>query len=189
MSSTTCVSMGRWRCHMAGSCHWHCLGTLPPAHEHHHHHYFYYRLQHVFFIYYYNNNNDHTERPNSKLLQSPHCAANHLQHIRSIGLGAIVGKSHATHQALFMCNMCATWCEGTAQLLSLTDFQMRLLQLFILLAETTNQWRRGGNQSTRRKPWQRALENATYYSPKNSSPNRDSNLHSSIGSRLGKQTC
>ena len=36
-------------------------------------------------------------------LQSPHSAANSLQHIRSSDLGAIVCKSHATHLALIMC--------------------------------------------------------------------------------------
>ena len=36
-------------------------------------------------------------------LRSPHSAANHLQHIRSSGLGAIVCKSRATHRALITC--------------------------------------------------------------------------------------
>ena len=38
-------------------------------------------------------------------LQSPHCAANCLQHVRSSGPGAIVCKSRATHGALITCNM------------------------------------------------------------------------------------
>ena len=38
-------------------------------------------------------------------LQSLHCAANRLQHVRSSGPGAIVCKSRATHPALIMCNM------------------------------------------------------------------------------------
>ena len=33
-------------------------------------------------------------------LQSPHCAANRLQHVRSSGPGAIVCKSRATHREL-----------------------------------------------------------------------------------------
>ena len=37
-------------------------------------------------------------------LQSPHYAANSLQHVRSSGLGAIVCKSRATHRALVTCN-------------------------------------------------------------------------------------
>ena len=40
-------------------------------------------------------------------LQSPHCAAKRLQHVRSNGLGAIVCKSRAPHKALITCNMCA----------------------------------------------------------------------------------
>ena len=36
-------------------------------------------------------------------LQSPHSAANCLQHTRSSGPGAIVCKSHATHRVLIKC--------------------------------------------------------------------------------------
>ena len=47
-------------------------------------------------------------------LQSPHCAANCLQHVRSSGPGIIVCKSRATHRALITSNLqCATWYEGT----------------------------------------------------------------------------
>ena len=64
---------------------------------------------------------------NRDFLQSPHCAANRLQHIRSSGPGIIVCKSRATHQALITCYMsCATWYEGTAQLLSLTELKSHL---------------------------------------------------------------
>ena len=38
-------------------------------------------------------------------LQSPHCAANRLQHVRSSGPGAIVCKSRATHRVLITCSM------------------------------------------------------------------------------------
>ena len=38
-------------------------------------------------------------------LQSPHCAANRFQHVRSSGPGAIVCKSRATRRALITCNM------------------------------------------------------------------------------------
>ena len=52
-------------------------------------------------------------------LQSPHCAVNCLQRVRSSGPGAIVCKAHAAHRALITCNMsCATWYEGTGQVLS-----------------------------------------------------------------------
>ena len=42
-------------------------------------------------------NSDRTERRNLRLFQSPHCAANCLQHTRSSGHGAIVCKSRATN--------------------------------------------------------------------------------------------
>ena len=43
------------------------------------------------------------------------------------GPGVIVCKSHATHRAFITCNMpCATWYEGTAQLLSLTELNLHL---------------------------------------------------------------
>ena len=46
-------------------------------------------------------------------LQSPHCAANCLQHVCSSGQGAIVCKSRPTHRALITCNMsCVTWYEA-----------------------------------------------------------------------------
>ena len=38
-------------------------------------------------------------------LQSPHSAANCLQHVRSRGQGAVVCKSRATHQALITCHL------------------------------------------------------------------------------------
>ena len=44
-------------------------------------------------------------------LQSPHSAANCLQHVRSSGPGAIVCKSRATHRALITCK-----CHVTCQL-------------------------------------------------------------------------
>ena len=47
-----------------------------------------------------NDNNNRIPRRNSRLLQSPHCTTNCLQHVRSSGPGAIVCKSRATHPAL-----------------------------------------------------------------------------------------
>ena len=60
-------------------------------------------------------------------LQSPHCAANCLQHARSSGRGAIVCKSRATHPALITYMSFATWYEGIAQLLTLTEFKSHLV--------------------------------------------------------------
>ena len=49
--------------------------------------------------------NDHVQRHNSRFLQSPHCAANCLQHILSSGMGTIMCKSSTTHQLLISCNI------------------------------------------------------------------------------------
>ena len=71
------------------------------------------------------NNNNRIERCNSKIFwQSPHCAVNRLQHRHSNGQDATVYKSHATRWTLVTCNM--SWYEGTAQLLSLTEFKPHL---------------------------------------------------------------
>ena len=66
-------------------------------------------------------------------LQSPHSAANCLQHVRSSGLGATVCKSRAAHEALIWCKchmLRATWYEGTAQLLGLTESKSHLFELY-----------------------------------------------------------
>ena len=124
---------------------------------------------------------------NQDFSPSPHCAANCLQHIRSSGQGAVVYKSRAT-QALVMCNMCATWHKGTAQLLSLTEFKLHYVS-FILLAETINWQRKEGNRSAQRKALTTSIKKYHMLKPKNSSPSQDSNPHSSTGGRLGKQIC
>ena len=46
-------------------------------------------------------------------LQSPHCVANHLQHIRSSGPGTIVCKSRATHRALICYHVQLEWYFST----------------------------------------------------------------------------
>ena len=51
-------------------------------------------------------------------LQSPHSAANCLQHARSSGPGAIVCKSRATHRVLITCNMSCYMPLGTKGQLS-----------------------------------------------------------------------
>ena len=84
-----------------------------------------------------NNNNDnndnHTERRKSRFLQSAHCATNSLQHVRSSGQGVIVCKSRATYRAFITCNLsCATWYDGTAQLISLTEFKSHLFELYFI---------------------------------------------------------
>ena len=51
-------------------------------------------------------------------LQSPHCATNRLQHVRSSGLGVTVCKSCATCWALITCNMSCYMRRGTKGQLS-----------------------------------------------------------------------
>ena len=46
---------------------------------------------------------------------------------------------------------CATWYEGTSQLLHLTELKSHLFE-FYFIGWTINRWRRGGNLSTQRKP-------------------------------------
>ena len=54
---------------------------------------------------------------------------------------------------------------------------------------TINRWRRGGNQSTWRKPLATSFRKCHILQPEDSSPKWDSNSHNSIGGRLGKQMC
>ena len=58
-----------------------------------------------------NNNNNRIQRRYSRFfLQSPHSAANCLQHVRSSGQDATVCKSRATHRALITCK-CHVTCH------------------------------------------------------------------------------
>ena len=81
------------------------------------------------------------------LLQSPHSAANRLRHVRTIRNCVQI--------------MCATWYEGTAQLLSLTELKSHLFN-FILLAEPLTD--EGGEETgvPGENPRRRASKNATY---------------------------
>ena len=110
-------------------------------------------------------------------LQSPHCSANCLQHLRSSGHGAMVYKSRATRWELVTCNMpCTTWYDETAQLLSSTELILHLV--FISLAETINRRRTGGIWIDRRERLTTSFRKKCHtLKPENSSPNRDSNPH------------
>ena len=111
----------------------------------------------------------------------------------------IMCKSPATYQVRHVV-LRATWFKGTAQLLSLTEFNSHLFKLFILLAfiellssfillaEPLNRWRRGGNQSTHKKTLATSFRKFHILKPEDTSNKRDSNPHNSIGGRLGKQT-
>ena len=119
-----------------------------------------------------NDNNDRIKRRSLRFVHSHNCAANCLQHVRSSGQGGIICKSRATCRALITCNMsCATWYEGTAQRLSLTEFISHLFHLY-LIGWTFNWWRRGGNRSIRGKPLTMSLKKYHILKPDNSSPNR-----------------
>ena len=64
-----------------------------------------------------NNDNNRIKRRNSRFLQSRHCTANKLQHIRSSSPGAIMCKSHPAQRALITCNMlCYVPCGTKGQL-------------------------------------------------------------------------
>ena len=70
---------------------------------------------------------------NRDFLQSPYCVANSLQHVRSNGQATIVNKSRLTHRAFITWNMSrATSYEGTAHLLSLTEFKSHLFELYFI---------------------------------------------------------
>ena len=64
-------------------------------------------------------------------LQSSHCAANWVQHIHSIGKGAIVSKSHATHRALIACYMSCANHYTTRQLESIWSLVHMHMYLFV----------------------------------------------------------
>ena len=98
-------------------------------------------------------NNNRIQRRYSRFLQSPHSAANCLQHERSSVPAAIVCKSRATHLVLFACK-CYVTCHLVRRDSSAIEFDSfnRIYLSFILLAEPLNRWRRGGNRSFRRKP-------------------------------------
>ena len=155
-------------------------------------------------------------------LQSPHCAANCLQHVRSSGLGAIVYTSRATHTALITCNthsahhvqhtqrssrathtalitcnthsahhvqhtqrssrathtalitcnvLCATWYEGTAQLLNLPELKSHLFEFYLLAEPLADEGGADtGVMATSFRKWHTLK-------PDDSSPKRDSNPH------------
>ena len=81
----------------------------------------------------------------------------------------------------------ATRYEGTAQLLSLTELKSHLFQLYFI-HWNINQWRRGGNWSTRRKSLATSFRKCHILKPEDSSPKQDLNRHYSTGGRLRKQT-
>ena len=74
---------------------------------------------------------------------------NHVQHIERLSRASVMLR--------------ATWCKGTARLLSLTELKSHLFELNFI-GWTINE---GGEETgvPGEKPWGWASENATYYSP------------------------
>ena len=67
-----------------------------------------------------------------------------LQHVRSSSHGVIACKSRATHRALITYNVsCATWYEGAAQLLSLTELKLHFFSFISLTGPLTDEGRKG----------------------------------------------
>ena len=94
--------------------------------------------------------------------------------------------SRATHRAFIACSIpCVTWYEGTAQLLNLTEFKSLHLALCYWLQRLTDE---GGEETgvPGGNPQTTSFRKCHILKPENSSHNRDSNPHCSIGSRLGK---
>ena len=100
---------------------------------------------------------------NQNFLQSPQWAMNCLQRVHSSVqiMSNTLGAQHVQH---------VMWYKGTAHLLSLTDLNDIYFSC-ILLVETINQWRRGGNLSTWRKPLATSFRKCHILKPENSNPN------------------
>ena len=87
------------------------------------------------------------KQPTNK--QTPHCAANCLNHARSRGRCSIARKPRVTHRAS---SFTTPKSKSITKLLVLTQLKIASISSFISLAGTVIRWRRGGNQSTSRKP-------------------------------------
>ena len=119
---------------------------------------------------YNNNNNNRIQKHSSRFFTitslccepSPTCTfkwpaqscANHVQHIKCLLRATCVS---------------ATWYEGAAQLLSLRELKSYLFK-FYFIGWTINQWRRGGNRSTQRKPLATSFRKCHILKPEDSSP-------------------
>ena len=124
-----------------------------------------------------------------------------LQHVFSSGLGAMSparilkwpGCSHCesrtAHQALIMCSMsCAIWCEGTVQLLSLTELKLHSFWLFVYLLKPLTD-KEGTKLEYSEKTPDDKLQKMPHTKDQKLNPNQDLNPRFGIGGRLGKQTC
>ena len=98
--------------------------------------------------------------------------ANHVQHIERLWRGT-----------------CRVTCHVVRRDSSAIKFDRVEITFVWDLFYWLNQWRRGGNGSTQRKPPATSFRTCHIVQSKDSSPKQDSNPHNSIGGRLGKQTC
>ena len=140
---------------------------------------------------YNNNNSNRIQRHNLRFfaISSLRCASSPIRMLKWPGLNCVqitcntLSAYHMQHVVLG-----ATWYEGTAQLFSLTELKSHLFELYFI-GWTIKLWKRGGNWSTRRKSLTMSFRKCYMLKSKDSSPKRNSNLHSGIGGRLGKQMC
>ena len=78
--------------------------------------------------------------------------------------------------SLIMCNMlCMAWGMNGQLSYEVLQSWYRIYFSCILLAESLNRWRRGGNQSIRRKPLVMTLRKCHILEPENSSSKQDLN--------------
>ena len=101
--------------------------------------------------------------------------ANHVQHIKRLSRASVMLR--------------ATWYKGTAQLLSLTELKSHLFELYFVgwIIKPMKEGRK--LEYPEKTPGDEHQKMPHTTQPEDSSPKRDSNLRSSIGGRLGKQTC
>ena len=101
--------------------------------------------------------------------------ANHVQHIERFSRASVMLR--------------ATWYEGTAQLLSLTELKSHLFELYFI-GWTIKPMKEGKKPEYPDKtPGDELKKKRHIVQPEDSSPKRDSNPRSSIVGRLGKQSC
>ena len=122
-------------------------------------------------------------------LQSYHCTANCLptRMLKWSGRNCVqitCNTSSACHVQLAACHLV----QRDSSAIKFDRVEIAFILALSLLAEAINRWR-GGNRSTQRKAPTRSFRKCHILKPENSSPKRDSTPHSSIGDRLGKQTC
>ena len=120
-------------------------------------------------------NHNNIERCNYRFCNSTDCTMNCFQHTCWSGKGTKVCKSHATHWALIMCDTShSMWCKWTAQLSSLTEFKI----LFICSLIHCPQLKKEGLEMEHLE--KTPSIKCHILKSENSSPKRDTNLHSSM---------